>query len=188
MSLAIDGTLTVKSISGAKGSFCVGDLLTDVGAFRVKDALLDEFDAGQYTGRFVIGAIYPASYTWRGKVFVEVRARLEAIHLADVSDVVPGDTEQDSEPDPIHEPISGPSLPAPLSMAQVDEPSSTSLEPSASPLFDAETLSLVEQGGPVKLDPAGIDRAVFRQQRDALKTQGFRFVAASQHWIRDLSQ
>ena len=183
MSLIIDGTLAVKSISGAKGSFCVGDLLTEVGSFRVKDALLDEFDAGQYSGRFVIGAIYPASYTWRGKVFVEVRAKLEEIQLDDVSEPPSSEAETESEPDPIHEPAHPPLPPA----APAAEPTSSPTEPSAASLFDAEMLSLIEHGGPVKLDPAGIDRAVFRQQRDALKAQGFRFVAASQHWIRDPS-
>ena len=186
MSLVIDGTLAVKSISGAKGSFCVGDLLTEVGSFRVKDALLDEFDAGQYTGRFVIGAIYPASYTWRGKVFVEVRAKLEEIQLDEVSEAPSGETEAEPEPDPILEPAQTPPPPEAHAAPEAEAPSSPS-EPSTASLFDAEMLSLIEQGGPVKLDPAGIDRAVFRQQRDALKAQGFRFVAASQHWIRDPS-
>ncbi|MCP5235353.1 MAG: DUF3275 family protein [Zoogloeaceae bacterium] len=186
MSICIEGTLTVKAINGAKGSFAVGDLTTEVGGFRVKDAILDEFEPGQYKGRFVVGAIYPTSYTWRGKVFVEVRARLERFMLDEVTEAPHSEPEHDSEPDPIDErdAVLPPADPAP---APTVAPNPVTPEPSDVALFDAELLSLIEQGGPVKLDPAGIDRAVFRQQRDALKAQGFRFVAASQHWIRDPS-
>lgn len=182
MSICIDGTLTVKSVTGSRGSFSVGDLQTEVGGFRVKDAVLDEFEPGQYRGRFLVGAIYPTSYTWRGKVFVEVRARIDQIMLDEATATPPGEPEHESEPDPIDERDS--TIPAENPALESSEPP----EQSDDALFDADLLAMIECGGPVKLDPAGIDRAVFRQQRDALKARGFRFVATSQHWVLDSSQ
>jgi hypothetical protein len=48
--LQVNGTLTVKKIHGAKGAFSVGDLVTEVGTFKIKDALLDQFEEGRYQG------------------------------------------------------------------------------------------------------------------------------------------
>ena len=41
--LQVNGTLIVKKIHGAKGAFSVGDLVTEVGTFKIKDALLDQY-------------------------------------------------------------------------------------------------------------------------------------------------
>ena len=76
MTTVLHGVLTIKSITRSKGSFSVGALATGIGTFKVKDALIDQYEPGRYTGNFVISEIYPTSYTWRGKVWVEVRARL----------------------------------------------------------------------------------------------------------------
>ena len=65
--LHVNGTLTVKKITGAKGAFSVGDLVTEEGTFKVKDALLDQFEEGRYQGEFAISSIYLSSYIWRGK-------------------------------------------------------------------------------------------------------------------------
>ena len=184
MSHVFEGTLSVKAINGSRGRFCVGDLVTDVGEFRIKDTMLDEFESGQYKGRFVVSSIFPATRTWRGNVYVEVRARLDAIHLDEVSETPEPAAEQGSEPDPIDEP-SQQKL-APESPAEADaKPDSSSTEQAEPELFDSELLRLIEQGGPVKLDPNGIDRATFRAQRDALKEMGFRFLPASQQWVLD---
>ncbi len=104
MSITIPGVLTIKSIEGARCVFSVGDLRTEVGEFRIKDALLDEYEPGQYTGRFVISNIYPSSYTWRGRVSIEIRARLQEMMLDEVELVGPLDNSVPAiEPDPLDE-------------------------------------------------------------------------------------
>lgn len=186
MSITISGTLQVKSISGARGAFSVGDLTTDIGSFRIKDALLDEFEPGTYKGRFVIASIFPFSYSWRGKVSIEVRAKLVEILLDDADHRIhvacaANAPTVEPEPDPIDEEVAAvPASPVTENRAAA-VPVVEAAE--ATTLFDDELQSVIDEGGPVKLDPT-IDRAAFRQQRDRLKELGFRFEASAQHWIK----
>lgn len=177
MSIQIQGTLSIKAVNGRSGSFCVGDLITDIGTFKVKDAILDQYPAGEYVGAFVVDEIYPSSYTWRGKVWVEVRAKLSAIHVDNQPEETP-DVEalpEAVEPDPADEAVTP--QPEPHS-AVVEHQEAPDAEPS---LFDAETQDLISAGKPVKLDPT-VDRGLFRAQRDALKGHGYRFDASKQMW------
>lgn len=196
MSVTLTGVLSIKSVQGSRGAFSVGDLSTEVGNFRIKDALLDEFEAGQYHGRFVIGHIYPSSYTWRGKVSVEIRAKLLEVLLDEAPAPMPAASTAnfEHEPDPIDEAPQAPSSEA--TAKQTSTVDATTL-PAVAPefgsdevpagdsdgLFDDALQAIIDAGGPVKLDPT-INREVFRKQRDALKASGFRFDAAAQHWIK----
>ena len=74
--VAVKGTLIVKWIAGRNGEFAVGDLRTPIGEFRVKDALLDQFDEGEYQGIFWISQIYAKSYEYRGRITIETRASI----------------------------------------------------------------------------------------------------------------
>ena len=76
MPISLPGKLRIKRINGSNGSFCVGDLETEIGEFRVKDAVLDQFDEGVYTGQFWIQQIFPWSYSSYGRMVIEVRAKL----------------------------------------------------------------------------------------------------------------
>jgi hypothetical protein len=190
MTTVLHGVLTIKSIPSSKGSFSVGDLATGIGTFKVKDALIDQYEPGRYTGNFVISEIYPTSYTWRGKVWVEVRARLAEIILdaADVEseEALAATPVPTSDPDPIEEstltppaaPIDASSTTVPASGQDGEAVGDPDLE-----LFGVDVLALVQAGSPVKLDPT-VDRAVFRQQRDRLKALGFSFHAQSQTWLK----
>lgn len=199
MSVTLSGVLSIKSVQGTRGAFSVGDLSTEVGNFRIKDALLDEFDPGQYHGRFVIGHIFPSSYTWRGKVSVEIRAKLLEILLDETPAPMPSSssTSVEHEPDPIDEPPQSVEhaperiatrTPAPVGaapLANAAAPETLPADVSAGRgdvLFDEALQAIIDAGGPVKLDPT-IDRELFRKQRDALKAMGFRFDATAQHWI-----
>jgi hypothetical protein len=182
MSIIIPGILTIKSIQGARGAFSVGDLQTDVGEFRIKDALLDEYEPGQYTGRFVISNIFPSSYTWRGRVSVEVRAHLQEILLdeADVGSAAASQSESAAglEPDPLDEEVV---RKAPLQNAP-DVPAAVAQSDAAS-IFGQDVQAMIDAGEAVKLDPT-VDRTTFRQQRDALKAMGYRFDPAAQSWSK----
>lgn len=196
MSITLTGVLSIKSISGARGAFSVGDLSTEIGNFRIKDALLDEFEPGQYHGRFVVGHIYPSSYTWRGKVSVEIRAKLLEVLLDEPPACEPADQSSsfEHEPDPIDEVPQAPCSEATASqLPSVDSPTPPAAAPEAGSaegpasngdaLFDDALQAIIDAGGPVKLDPT-INREVFRKQRDALKALDFRFDAAAQHWVK----
>jgi hypothetical protein len=175
--ISITGTLSIKAVNGSKGSFCVGDLSTSVGTFKVKDAILDQYSPGDYDGTFVIEEIFPSSYTWRGKVWVEVRARLSAIHVESEPETPDTETLPESvEPDPANE-----KRPVQETAVTPDPGALPPAPTTATSLFDAETHGLIEAGKAVKLDPT-VDRGLFRAQRDALKGHGYRFDASTQMW------
>jgi hypothetical protein len=196
MSITIHGVLSVKSIQGRNGAFSVGDLRTEIGEFRIKDALLDEYEQGQYTGRFVIASIFPHSYVHQGRVSIEVRAKLQEI-LLDEADVSTSPPVEVPERDPLDEesstlmtaPSSSVSVPeSPLASddpAESAKPSTSASADSASlSIFDDDVQALIAAGVEmVKLDPT-IDRNLFRRQRDALKALGYAFNPAFQSWTK----
>lgn len=106
-------TLRVKKIRGGRyGDFCLGDLYTDIGHFKVKDPLLDQFDDGDYHGNVWISEIYLSQYISFGKGVTEIRAKLHDLQIDSASER-PAEREP-AEPDPI--------LEQPRVPAQPDEP------------------------------------------------------------------
>lgn len=185
MAIRINGKINVKSVQGRNGAFAVGDLMTSIGEFKVKDAILDQFEDGVYEGMFVIEQIYPASYVWKGRAMVEVRAKL--------ADVIIGHNEPEQHieeqgefvPDPIEETQSAPVAPVIQQAQQSDVDSINDENDEIDFLFgnDPEMLAIVRSGGqPITLDPT-IDREHFRKQRDYLKSNGYMFDAKAQAWV-----
>ena len=196
MTIRIVGKIAVKSVSGKNGSFSVGDLSTGIGDFKVVDAILDQFEPGTYEGVFLVEQIYPHSWAWRGKVMIEVRAKLADIILSTHSDEV----DQTSDAPPVQDPIveqqstvrMPPIIQLPTVFVGTDEAENgTVLSPKqdddlVNKLFgaDPETLEIVLSGGePITLDPT-IDRELFRQQRDYLKASGYKFDPIGQIWLK----
>ncbi len=202
MSISLSGTLRIKRINGSNGPFCVGDLETEIGEFRVKDAVLDQFDEGTYNGQFWITQIFPWSYTAYGRMVIEIRAKLADLQIE--GQRRNGGNKEIEEPDPVKEAPSATPAPA-LPQASPEEVSGQS-EPASSEqqaetqtdsnpaehdsavsddpdlaLFGAELYASVQAGQGVKLDPT-IDRIQFRQQRDRLKALHYKFDAGSQSW------
>jgi hypothetical protein len=183
--IQLHGTLSVIRRKGARGSFSVGDLSTDIGEFKVKDQLLDQFEEGEYKGTFVVSRIYPSSYVWRGKVVAEIRATVTDVLIDAATE---GAQHEAPEPDPIEEPRIEPEevLPparvvrpqTPADDAEYDEGDTP--HPDLH-LFGDELLRLIFAQQSVKLDPT-VDRALFRDQRDRLKQLGYRFDAKTQAW------
>ncbi len=180
--ISVPGTIKIRSVEGRFGSFNVATLDCSIGSFTVKDASIEEFDQGVYTGDFVIEKIKPQSYISNGRMVVEVRAILSAIMLSRDSVHQPCDEFESLEQDPME------------AEAGVDE----GPEPELTPAPDEVEVEVVDDeldeaarlfgilwplGNVIKLDPT-INRALFRQQKDYLKNAGFRFVAADQHWLR----
>jgi hypothetical protein len=182
MSIRINGTLVIKEIKGANGKFCVGDLTTPIGEFKVKESILDQFSEGRYEGEFLVENFYLSSYIWRGNDH-----RYSCSN--DILDTAIGIEDVPAEPDPIAtEPTAaanqaGPSdIPVPAALVQEHENQDPVFQELLE-LFGADLADLVWVSKDVKLDPT-VDRAVFRSQRDRLKEMGYVFDAKTQGWSR----
>lgn len=202
--IPIKGKLTVRSIKGKKGAFMVGELTTDVGTFKVKSAILDQFEPGTYSGTFLINQIYLDNYMWFGAVRTELSAKVHEINLEEEDLNPPREDERPPEPDPAErtdangttsvddKPVSAPPVASAPSKSPAAKPKKSAPAPadraegeaeSDQEFFGAEIYEAVLAGGPVKLDPT-IDRTKFRAQRDRLKNLGFTFEASSQSWSK----
>ncbi len=186
--LQVNGTLTVKKIHGAKGAFSVGDLVTEVGTFKIKDALLDQFEEGRYQGAFAISSIYLSSYIWRGKAMTDIRANLVDVQLEEVGEAAPESSAGQEEPDPIEEeaprPCAAPVAETETTVVVVTPAGQVDVDPALEALvklFGADLGPKVWKREGIKLDPT-VDRGLFREQRDHLKELGYRFDAKAQAW------
>ena len=195
MSLKIPGKLVVQVRNGSRGSFAVGDLITQVGSFKVKDQFLDQFAEGEYEGEFIVTQIYPNCYTYRGSVTTEIRAKIVDYILATAEEKP---VNPEPEPDPIDQAAQGgpvttdsaPKADAPAVEAPKARESSragkTSDTSAPAELFDEETIVAIKAGQPIKLDPT-IDRQKFRAQRDYLKNvckPAYEFRSFDQTWYQ----
>lgn len=129
MPVPFRGVLRVKTIQGRSGTFAVGDLETEIGKFRIKDATLDQFQAGVYHGVFWISEIYHSSYvTGSGHMIIELRARTSAMQIDDEDTQNPpasGLVEQDpldEERKPPQSSTPPPESPAPKKLKRVIKP------------------------------------------------------------------
>ena len=78
MSISIPGTLQVIRRTGKNGDFSVGELITDIGRFRVKHKVLDEFEQGSCKGVFVITEVFNViSTTKSGQIWGNLCADLD---------------------------------------------------------------------------------------------------------------
>lgn len=187
--VALPGRLQVKWINGRNGEFAVGQLLTSLGEFRVKESLLDQFDEGTYEGTFWISRIFSKSYEYRGNITIETRAVLADLQIEEESKQ-PAEQEP-PELDPIDEPPPAPTPPplrivvpprrppVPSQAVRKQLPGPQDLEPEDLELFGDEIAELLRQQGTVKLDPS-IDRARLRTQRKRLGELGYAFDSRTQ--------
>lgn len=201
--IRVPGTLIINRRTGRNGSFSVGDLVTDIGEFKVKDTALDQYEPGEYKGDFIIKWIEPHSNTWRGRVYIENRATLQDIIIFDaVEDCGAAEASAEAmrppEKDPLEEspgsskrPADVPSTPSvematttPESLPQQSNAESGTADLTAEQraLLGDELAELYAQRQRIKLDPT-VDRELFRKQRDLLKACGYRFDSTQQEWV-----
>lgn len=192
----VEGSLVISRRIGSRGSFSVGDLVTSIGEFKVKDAILDQFEPGEYCGEFVIKWIQPTTFAWRGRVSVENRATLADIivhSITDSGDDVPVQTPPERDPVdektdqalPVREqhlPDAIPQQREPVEVASASAPQvATRLVDDDAVLFGEEVFALFSRRLRVKLDPT-VDRELFRRQCKRLKTSGYAFDSKPQAW------
>jgi hypothetical protein len=204
------GTLRIKKIRQSRnGAFCIADLATDFGEFKVKDPLLDQFEEGEYQGTVWISEIYMSQYISYGKAVTELRARLHDLQV-DSEDRKPVRSNEHSEPDPVDE-LPTPQVPhktTPKSAKRTDwasmkgnrlgkettpTPETSAGQPATNSganstgddvvLFGQELAMLIAEHQAVKLDPT-VDRVLFRKQTAGLKARGYTFDSKQQTWIR----
>ena len=184
MSIVVSGSLTIREIFGRNGPFKVGQLITQLGDFSVKDALLDQYEPGTYEGNFGIGRIYPSYYMAGGRIIVEVRASVENMVLSGIDDQLPEETTF-TEPDPVDTEMVTvePTDTKPSSDAESDPQNATGDKSEID--SDAELFgSLMPLSDSVKLDPT-VKRTVLRVQCDRLKALGYKFQPATQTWCKN---
>jgi hypothetical protein len=192
--ISVRGRLVVQRKTGRKGDFNVGDLSTEIGQFEVKDQLIEEYEPGTYTGHFLISWIEPDSYSWKGRVFVKVRATVEEIIIDDVDETPPQAADsQPPEPDPAEPPPAPAAAPGTSQASTRTQPRIAKAKSTPAPsiedevpgdaeLFGAELFELLQKREPIKLDPT-VDRVLFRAQRDRLKACDYDFNAKAQTWF-----
>jgi len=183
--IKVTGTLAVKTIHGRNGAFNVGKLITEIGEFAVKDAEIDQYEEGRYDGDFGIERVFPTSYIAGGRVVVEIRVQLGSMALAGIDDLKAEDKAPPVEPDPIDE-----APPPPAAASADEEPKAASkkskkakAEKPKDPDLAALFGNLWPIGQEVKLDPT-VDRAKFREQKNWLKANGYKFKMVGQMWVK----
>lgn len=209
-----NGTLRIKKIRQSRnGAFCIADLSTDFGEFKVKDPMLDQFEEGEYQGTLWISEIYLSQYISYGKAVTELRARLHDLHI-DSEERKPVRSAEHSEPDPLDE-VPTPQVPkktARVSEKRTDWASvrgnklskaSASSQPVAdqvaartSPKATAAAtgaegnIELFGQELAALMDQRQmikldptVDRMLLRTQAAALRVKGYTFDAKQQAWI-----
>ena len=183
----LDGTLVVQQRKGRHGVFSVGELITEIGNFKVKDTILDQYEEGRYQGSFLVSKIYVSSYMWNGGVNTEIRANLEDV-LLESSEETSIERHNPEAPDPIEEqasPAPAPKEEAVITTAPIK--GSSAGTPDSNPditLFGDELYAMLQKSKPIKLDPT-VDRSAFRGQRDRLKELGYVFDAKYQTWMKN---
>lgn len=207
-----EGTLRIKKIRNSRnGAFCIADLNTDFGDFKVKDPLLDQFDEGEYQGTVWISEIYLSQYIAYGKAVTEMRARVYDLQI--VSEDRNSKPAPEQEPDPMDEAVGDKArlrIPTPIPVpkpASIPAPSTEAVKPveqewssfksnkvKTQPLsepagsqgnlermFDTEVVDLISRKAQIKLDPT-VDRAKLREQASALRGLGYKFEPKPQIW------
>ena len=204
---AQNAVLRVKRIRQSRnGAFCIADLTTDFGEFKVKDPILDQFEEGEYQADVWISEIHLSQYIAYGKAVTEIRARLHDLQvISEDSRPIP---KEPAELDPLDEPApirmpqgtkekaeatkgskgapdhrwdkfkkSGQSVPE-LTKAELESDQTEQIRA----LFDPDLSAAIEGRQPVRLDMT-IDRAMLREQTAFLKKNDYRFDPKQQTWF-----
>ncbi|EBL8291885.1 hypothetical protein DLP14_14630 [Salmonella enterica] len=194
-SVIVTGKLVVKSIHGCNGDFNVALLETSIGTFSVRNRELEQYSAGTYEGRFVIGRIFLHSWSRGANSGSEVRARLDDIRISSNNALTEDDEQKLRQPviDPLDEdvpesPVPAADKPAPAPAAKgprVKRPQFSVPAPADQETVDQTLFStLWPLADIVKLD-ASAPRQVLRQQKARLSQLGYDFIAQEQHFVKN---
>jgi len=189
--IRLEGQLLVRKIKGRNGPFCVADLVTDNGEFKVKDALIDQFDEGTYHGEFFVSKFFLASYTAFGRLVTELRVQLADLQIKGSSGL-PAQARRDPvEPDPAEEEprrlsrrARDEERPKPARRAHGTKVRNSEADEAAADLelFGEEIYEKLRAREPLKLDPSIDDRVRFRRQTARMHELNYEFISKTQSW------
>ena len=198
--IILEGTITNKIITGTNGDFSVGSFNTEIGQFKIKSQLLDQFEEGDYQVRVSVTKLSLNTYVVRrsGITITEIVADIDAIDVidADIKQIVDEGIEQDASVDDVSDKVE--------QKADDKEVPKKSVKPEndkAVKIKKAETSTSVDSdndeslaaaelfgllwpiGESVKLDTT-LPRAIFIKQKEYLYDRGFAFDLKTQIWSR----
>ncbi len=103
--IILEGNITNKVITGANGDFSVGNFNTEVGQFKIKSQLLDQFEEGDYQVQVSVVKLSLNTYVVKrsGITITEIVADIDAINVidADIKSVTVESIEPDASVDEI---------------------------------------------------------------------------------------
>jgi hypothetical protein len=108
--LKLSGNLSIRTINGRNGDFNVATLVTDIGEFAVRNALLDQYDEGRYEGEFGISRIFLGHYQPGNRMVIEIRATIETMALLGIDELGSDQASLITEPDPADETPAQPAI------------------------------------------------------------------------------
>lgn len=207
MSVLISGVLKITARHGRNGLFNVGELQTDLATFKIKHAILEQFEEGEYPGEFMIAQIFQAAFVYKGRVITDICANLIGLDIlaANLAAPKPLDPIDEQEEAAIHgsvaqEPIReqpvvaiSPALDSTLGSARqepvliVNDHTETVM-----PIQDGDDIPLVgsmdalkalieKQTTLIRLDTT-LDRSLLTQMPPLLRQRGYCFNAKTQIW------
>ncbi|WP_313024518.1 DUF3275 family protein [Pseudomonas lopnurensis] len=207
--ITVPGKLAVRKIHGRNGPFNVGNLVTPIGKFAVKDATLEQYPEGKYDGEFVISYIDAKAYPSGSGIRIEVRAMLDSMTLSGIDKLSRAEARafSNQEVDPLDEELGT----QPATPAATPLPEPVPIQASKDPLIDTTpfgvdtpSAAVAASGGPdsddaalfgllwplsesVKLDST-IDRRTLRAQIARLGELGYALDFKSQQWSQQPDQ
>ncbi|CAM4144589.1 TPA: DUF3275 family protein [Pseudomonas aeruginosa] len=166
--IVVSGQLSIRTIHGRNGPFCVGYLVTPIGNFAVKDAELEQYPEGKYDGEFVIRYIFPNPIPMRGGIKFEIRCNLDGMTLFGVDKLsredIRGFSTQDI--DPLDEELGAQPAATPAKPTKASRPAKpASVQASADPLVDTTPFGMDAPTPAVAAAPGSTedgDAALFR--------------------------
>ena len=198
--ILLDGTVTNKIINGVNGDFSVGTFQTEIGKFKIRSALLDQFEEGEYSVRAAVNKFDLNSYQSKrnGIIITEIEAHVDTLELID-GDIKPVN-QVSIEPDASLEKESSatktvttdtdskkPEKPASGKIVLSNKKAISKAEPQNSNKAELEKLfgHLWPLGNEVKLDTT-LPRPMIIKQKSYL-SGCYDFDAKTQIWIKKIS-
>ena len=199
--IILEGQISNQVIKGANGNFSVGNFDTEIGKFKIKSQLLDQFEEGDYQVRVSVTKLGLNTYVVNrtGITITEIIASINAIDVieADIKPVTAEPTEPDASIDEqadktariekvMDKPTSNKSSQT-VEKGKTD-PSNKKVQSSSNVKFEEldppELFGFLwPLGNTVKLDTS-LTRPQIIRQKEYLYSQGYSFELKTQIWSR----
>jgi hypothetical protein len=206
--IILEGNITNKVIPGANGDFSVGNFNTEIGQFKIKSQLLDQFEEGDYQVRVSVTKLSLNTYVVKrsGITITEIVADIDAIDVidAEIKTIEQESVEPDASVDDAHvdkasvtTEIKAVEKPTPNKPVKADKGTKVSTDkpqesqaPVATVIDGDDEKTLSELFGhlwplteSVKLDTT-LPRTLIIKQKDYLYKQGYTFDLKTQIWSK----